>query len=64
LPETGGNERKDYVPRPLSDVASTAYEKQLSRRKNSTGLSFDSNPQIMLPGVRQANPAVMAESGF
>ena len=64
LPETGGNERKDYVPRPLSDAASTAYEKRLSRRKNSTGLSFDSNPQIMLPGVRQANPAVMAESGF
>jgi hypothetical protein len=64
MPETDGNQCTDYVPGGLSDMASTGYEKQLSRRKNSTGLSFDSNPQIMLPGVRQANPAVMAESGF
>jgi len=64
MPETDGNQCTDYVPGGLSDMASTGYEKQLSRRKNLTGLSIVSSPQIMLPGIRQANPAVMADSGF
>ena len=64
MPETDGNQCTDHVPGGLSDMASTGYKKQLSGRKNLTGLSIVSSPQIMLPGIRQANPAVMADSGF
>ena len=59
---TGSDERKDSVLRRLGGIASSADEKQLSRRKDLTDRLIG-NPEIMLPAFGQANPALMAESG-
>jgi RNA polymerase sigma-70 factor (ECF subfamily) len=63
-PGTDTKERKDSMATRPSDVASSAYEKQLSHRKNLTDHSTVSNPDIVFSVIPQANPAGIAESGF
>lgn len=59
---TNGNERKASVPTRLGETASSADEKQLSRRKDSIERLIG-NLEMMPPAFGQANPALMAESG-
>jgi RNA polymerase sigma-70 factor (ECF subfamily) len=59
------DEHKDSVPRRLEDVALSADEKQLRRGEDLENLvdcSVGGDPEIMLPAIGQADPALMAES--
>jgi hypothetical protein len=63
LPGSGGNQRKDYVLRQTTDVASSPYKKEVSLPEESPDSSIVGNPQIMLPAIPRASPGLMAESG-
>jgi RNA polymerase sigma-70 factor (ECF subfamily) len=62
-PGSGGNERKDYVLRRTTDVASCPYKEEVIRPEDVPDSSIVGNPQIMLPAIPRASPGLMAQSG-